>query len=263
MAKKQVEEQPGDPAGPPEGTDLVDWEAKMMQEAKDVAAVERPSVGILSFRGGILTYEGNEVPGNEMPCIIIASAFENRYYIDAWDPDNIESPDCFALGLATEGKVPVMAPHENVLRPLNSTCKGCKMNEWGSDTSRPGAKGKACKEIRRLALIPYKEDLTAEEITNAEVALAKIPVTSVKHWANFVNFVGAKYNRPPWAVAAKISVKPHAKTQIEVGFEFLAPMPTELLSVLNAKREATVPTMMVPYDSKAESEEAPADSDKY
>jgi hypothetical protein len=112
-------------------------------------------------------------------------------------------------------------------------------------------------------LLPYKEDLTAEDITNAEVALAKIPVTSVKHWANFVNLVGAKYNRPPWAVAAKISVKPHAKTQIEVGFEFLTPMPTELLSVLNAKREATVPVMMVPYDTKAESEEAPADSDKY
>jgi hypothetical protein len=155
-----------------------------------------------------------------------------------------------------------MVPHENVLNPINKTCKGCKYNDWGSDP-RPGSRGKACKEIRRLALIPYQEGLTEEDITNAEVALAKIPVTSVKHWANFVNLVGAKHNRPPWAVAAKISVKPHAKTQIEVGFELLGLMPTELLSVLNAKREATVPVMMVPYDSKAESEEAPADSEKY
>jgi hypothetical protein len=247
-----------------ESTELVNWEEKMLQEAKDVAAVERPSVGILSFRSGILSYEGNEVPGNNMDCIIVASAFENRLYKGAWDPDNIDSPDCFAIGLAQEGVAPVMSPHDNVAHPENDICKGCKQNEWGSDTSRPGSKGKACKEIRRLALIPYNDELTVESITGAEVALAKIPVTSVRNWGNFVNMVGAKYKRPPWAVAANISVKPHTKWQLEVSFNFVAPMPTELLGALDAKRQSVLPALMAPYDAKAEeSGEIPVDSDKF
>ena len=245
------------------GTELVNWEAKLMQEARDVAATERPSIGTLSFRSGILSYEGNEIEGNKMDCIIIASAFENRWYKDAWDPDNIDSPDCFALAMAVDAKMPVMVPHENVINPVNDVCKGCKLNDWGSDP-RPNSRGKACKEIRRLAIIPYTgRDMTPDGVSGAEVALAKIPVTSVKHWSNFVNLVGAKYKRPPWAVAANISVKPHVSNQIEVKFEFVAPMPTELLAALNAKRESVIPALMTPYDSKSTDSEPVEDSKKY
>lgn len=245
-----------------EGKELVNWEEKLAAEAKDVAATERPSVGTISFRSGVLAYGELIYPNNELDCVVVNQTFENRWYPGDWDPDNIVPPDCFAIDKDKEA----LAPHENSERPQAKTCADCELAKWGSDP-RPGNRGKACGEIRRLAVIPYDaKNTTVEMITQAEVALMKIPVTSVRNWSNYVNKVGAAHRRPPWAVITKVKVVPDQKTQFKVIFDCPGTLPDDVLSALDAKRQSVIPVLMTPYDKPAaegEPTEDKPDSTKY
>jgi hypothetical protein len=233
-------------------------EQQLAEYATEASAKERPSVSSISLRGGIMTYEGDAYPDNELTCIVVNHCFENRWYKGTFDPDNIDSPQCFAISMNKEDLV----PHPNADAQAE-VCNKCSKNEWGSDP-RPNSRGKACKEIRRLALIPYVPELSPENVGDTEVAILKLPVTSVKNWSNYVNKVGASMKRPPWSVITKIKVVPDQKTQFKVTFDCPGAVDTALLTGLNNKREAVLPLLTAPYDPPTEgSAEEAAESDKY
>ena len=241
-----------------ESTELVNWEERLAGDAKDIAATERPSVSRISVRSGILSYEDTPYPDNTLDCIVVNHCFENRWYDTDWDPDNIVPPRCFALAFEKEGLV----PHANADAQATS-CAECPKAKWGSDP-RPTSKGKACGEIRRLAIIPYNTELTPEMITEAELALMSIPVTSVRNWSNYVNKVGASYRRPPWAVVTTIKVIPDTKTQFKVTFDSPRALDDALLGALDTKRGSVVSALTQPYDAPGPAEQGvAADSDKY
>jgi hypothetical protein len=229
-----------------------EWQAELAQAAKDASAKETPSVSSISFRSGVMAYQGQPVPGNTMPCIIVGSAYERALYEGPFDPNNPKNPVCFALTTDGEnGK-----PHENSLKPQNATCAGCPNDEWGS--AGEGRRGKACKEIRRLALIPADKLQSAADILNAELASAKVPVTSVGNWSNHVHKVAAVHNMPVWAVVSRISVKPHIKNQFEVFFDIEDTIEdVEALTALKTKVAHVEPFVMTPYSMATEEETKP------
>lgn len=258
-----------------ESKELTNWEDELAQQAVAVSAKERPAVSAISFRGGVMTYEGDAMPNNEMKCIVVNHCFENRWYEGAFDPDNIDLPRCFAIALEKEelrphenGRPPMIVPKEGEPGEphLATQCKGCPKNEWASDP-RPGSRGKACKEIRRLAVIPYTDNLTPDNVIDTEMAVIKLPVTSVKNWSNYVNKVGASMKRPPWSVVTLVKVVPDQKTQFKVLFDCVSAVESDYLTPLNAKREAVMPALTAPYDAPSEGdgepEEATNESTKY
>lgn len=222
-------------------SDVIRWEDKLAQEAKAVAALERPALSQISTRAGQLVYQGQPIPGNKLPCIVIASAFENRYYASKFDPNKREAPKCFALSVTSED----MVPHEVVLEKQSETCATCPMFKWGSDPN--GGKGKACKQVRRLALIPAAAAVDGT-IKTAEMALISIPVTSAKNWANYVNSCAAEYARPPWAVITEISTSPDAKTQFQIKFATKTLVGDEFLSAVQSRVESAQQVLLTPYD---------------
>lgn len=255
--------------------ELTNWEDELASQAVTVSAKERPAVSQISLRGGIMTYESDAMPNNEMKCIVVNHCFENRWYEGAFDPDNIDLPRCFALALEKEelrphenGRPPMIVPKEGEEGEprLSTQCKGCPKNEWGSDP-RPGSRGKACKEIRRLAVLPYTDTLNPDNVADTEMAVIKLPVTSVKNWSNYVNKVGASLKRPPWSVITLIKVVPDQKTQFKVLFDCVNAVEPAFLTPLNAKREAVMPALTAPYDAPSEGdsepEEATTESTKY
>jgi len=223
-----------------------EWAEELAQAAKDVSAVETPSIANVSFRSGVLSIGGQPQPGNTLECIVVETAFERSLYDGPFDPNRIKNPICFALKEATKEDDAGMSPHENSLHPQNETCSGCPMNEWGS--AGEGRRGKACKEVRRLALIPADKLENVDDIRSAELAMAKIPVTSVSNWSNYVHHVSAVHSVPYWAVVTKISVQPHIKNQFEVLFEVVDGVDdVEALTALKAKRQLTRPFVMAAY----------------
>ena len=172
----------------------------------------------LSTKGGTLTYRGDPVANNKLACVILTGPIERLYYSSRYDPTKIVPPDCFAIGTsATE-----MAPAASAPKPQHSKCDGCPMNEWGS--SPTGGKGKACRETRRLLLVPADAISTPDAVKSAEVAALRPPVTSLKNYANYVQTIAATLKRPPLAVISEISVAPDAKTQFKVNFSMVKPI---------------------------------------
>jgi hypothetical protein len=231
---------------------VINWQERISKMARASAAAEVITGKFLSCRGGILTYNGTPVAGNALECVIVASTHEHQYYPNPFNPAKVESPLCYAFGkLADDGEIPPMVPHPESTKVQAKSCDSCPMMAWGSDPL--GGRGKACKEVRRLALIPMSALKDPEKILGSEEAYLKVPVMSVQNWSNYVHLVAA-HETEVFAVVTKLSVVPDARTQFRVNFEMVGKITdNNLLGHLYAKHEKAHRAIDFPYP-KSEAE---------
>lgn len=231
-----------------ESTAVVDYMKELNALAVSTAEAEKPSGNWISFKSGILSINGIAMKGNKAPVVVIHSIFENQLYADKYDPNNLQPPVCFAFAEKDED----LKPHPDAAQPQAASCAECPKNAWGSDPG--GGKGKACKNVRRLAMISAND---LDEISKAEVALAKLPVTSVKNWSSYANQIANVLKIPPLAVITEISTEPDAKTQFQVNFQLMDKIEDgEKIKALLGKRRDTTPLIFAPYDKPSQAAEA-------
>lgn len=233
----------------------VSWEEQMKADAKSMLEAERPSMATMSFKSGVMSIDDQPVAGNEITCIIIAAVAENSFYTERYNPDVKAIPACYAIG---EGKNQDLVPHEKAKERQHEYCfksehDQCPKFEWGSDPN--GGRGKACKERRRLALIPATG--------TSEMIVCSIPPTSLKNWSNFVLEVAATTGRPVYGVIATMKVVPDAKNQFMVKFGVVEPVADNVLPALIAKRAAALENLLQPYPEVDEEEQKPAKKRKF
>lgn len=248
-------------------TAIAKWDEELAKFAEESAKMEENSGGgqFFSIRAGVLSFQDNQLPNNEMAVIIIDSIIENTYYEGEYDPDVPAAPTCFAFGRVEDE----MAPHKLVFEAGNQQCgtsglcDGCEMNEFGSADK---GRGKACKNTRRLAMIPVGrftkdgsldliEDL--EHYQTVEPGYMKLPVTSVKGYSTFVKQVATSLKRPPFGIITKVKVIPDPKSQFKVIFEPLMNVPDELMGAVMKRHEDIKAVIDFPY-VPFEEEEKPA-----
>jgi hypothetical protein len=234
--------------------EVVSWQDMMATEAKEVAKTERPAVGRISLQSGIMAYEGTPVPDNEMTCIVAAVIEEQVYYDQPYEAGVVNPPACFAYGEPGSG----LRAHEAV--PDRDWehwghCDACIMNQW----RKPPKKGKPCGNRRKLAILPG--DITAEEMTAAEIAVLSLPVMSVKNWGTYVNILSAQHQATCWGVMTKVMVRPDARSQFRVHFEFVALLDEAIIGAVHSKIDLCKATLAVPYDLSPKEETE--DSGKY
>ena len=193
------------------------------------------------------------MPGNKVEAIIVAATYRNAFYADRFDANNIKNPNCFALSDTDKD----MVPHMNVIEPEADNCHDCPKAEWGSDPN--GGRGKACKQTRRLVLIPANAlDEGPEKLKTAELAIMDIPVTSVRNYSQFVNTLSASAGVPVWAAVCQISVVPDIKTQFKVLFQAMRIVPsTELLDAIKIRKEEALRIGLLPYEETASKDDEP------
>lgn len=245
-------------------TALIKWDEELAKQAEIAASMEANTGGgqFFSTKGGILSWQGAPLPGNQMAVIILDSIFENVYYEGRYDPDTPQSPTCFAFGRDEK----TMRPHQIVIDAgdhQHDQCAGCPMNEFGSaETGR----GKACRNTRRLAMIPAgtfnaagKFELIEDEEHFASTAIGfmKLPVTSVKGYSSFVKQVAGALRRPPFGIVTKVKIVPDPKSQFKVVFEPIMTVPDELLGIIMQRHEEAKSIIDFPYQPNDE-EDAPA-----
>lgn len=224
--------------------EVASWQAAMEQQAKNISEKETVGTGSLSFKGGRIRHGDNDI-GDQLECVVIAASVEKTYYDKPYDKDNIEPPRCFSQSIYEDA----MVPHENVKDPIHETCKGCPKAEFG--TARQG-KGPACKTHRRLVVLPTIPEMTPAYIGEGEVAMAKIPPTSVKHWQRYSKAV-ADGGMPPWAVKTTIHSALHDKFQFEVTFKLAGPVGDgELLAAIHARTEPAEQMLLKPFEYEEE-----------
>ena len=239
-----------------ETKDVVPWKEQMALDAQRVQKQERPASSFISLKSGVMTYQDEQIKDNVLECMVVAFCTEHVHYDKPYDPDSIEPPRCFAQSLEPAG----MVPHTNVIDPINDVCYKCPLAEFG--TAMQG-KGPACKTYRKL-MIMTSDNLKKETMEDAELAVIRIPPTSVKNWSTYANKIATTVGVPPWAVVTKIIVKPHPKKQFEVTFEHVADIKNdEALSQIHLRIEDADKGLLVPYTYDKEEESTEENSDKY
>ncbi len=224
-------------------TAVAKWDEALAARA-NIAKKAEASVSTgewISMKGGQLSYQGNVVPGNKMDVVILAYRLENQFYEGKYDPSQPQAPSCYAFGIDDES----LAPHEKSENRQAEACHGCPNNEWGSSET---GRGKACKNVRRVCVIPADAlDNGAEGIKDASWAFLKVSVTSVKGWAGYVNQL-AQLSRPPLAFVTEISVTPDADSKFKVNFNAKESIEDgELIGALLEKADKAEGAIEFPY----------------
>lgn len=234
------------------GKGLAKWDEELARQAALAQGMEESTLtggNFIGTKGGILTYQGAEVPGNKMNVIILGHVLHNMFYEGKYDSNNPASPVCYAFG----EKEASMVPHEKAEAKQADECDGCPMNEYGSaDTG----KGKACKNSRRLMVIP--ED-ALQDLENANPALIHTPTTSGKAWAGYVVNLATTLRRPPLAVVTEISLAPDPKNQFKMQFKLVEKIDDgALIEGIIALAQKHKKDLTNPYPANADREDRPA-----
>lgn len=158
-----------------------------MSKAKEVAAVESnlpvnvedvikkqlqeqrgqlgalPSNKISTRNKEFTTPDGQTGPILE--CIILDFVWFMVNYPGAYNANNPQQPNCFAVG--RENPEPKagekgLKPHPDAADPQHTDCEECPKNQW---KSAPSGNGKACKNQRRLIVLPINADEDSEPMT--------------------------------------------------------------------------------------------------
>lgn len=228
------------PAAKKTGGALVKWDEALAAKAKKAQKVASNVGGgggnFLSFKGGKLAYKDAKIPGDAMDCIVLSAVAENNFFEGRFDPKKPQSPLCYAFG-SPDGEDDEMKPHDAVFKAGNNQadmCANCEHNEWGSAEK---GRGKACKNVVRLALIPasvLKEKDVEAAIKAAEVAYAKLPVTSGKNWSGYVGTLDDKHFLQ---FITKLSVVAGEEDYFSVEFEAVEEIDGPAIGALLAKSD--------------------------
>lgn len=208
-----------------------EWREEMKRYVTDDQAVAAGGGGwpFISTRGGVLTYLDN--PFEELDVIILGARRTNLFYEGDFDPDEPRGPTCFAIAKKEED----LAPPGELETKQHDACKGCWANAFGS--SEKSKRGKACKNVVRLALLPA-DRLNAGVLGELEGARLSVPVTSVKNFGNYAAKISSGLELPLFAVVTRIGAEPHPKNQYQLTFEPVGAITDqEVLTTLARRRQ--------------------------
>lgn len=179
---------------------LTDVEKMILAESEqDQAAYDAEPVYIRVAPGGIGQFVLGDETAKGFNAIVVLSQ-KNRGY---WPEASTGAPPLCASqdglsgvfnALASDSQIhaakSARLPHPAIPLldagkdiPARFSCATCPMNQWGSMHQRKGGTGKACKEMRRLFLVP--EGWTVP-------AVFMLPPTSVKAWDAYCSKLSAK-----------------------------------------------------------------------
>lgn len=235
---------------------MVTWKNRIAElSAQAVATEESASTGpsYISLRSGRMSVRKQPLPGDKIQAVILDAIIERHFYTDKFDAENPVPPACYAFGRDAS----TMAPHDQAGSKQSDRCAKCPNNAWGTGTD---GKGKACKEVRRMSLLP--EPALEGDVASEEVLMLKLPVTSVKNYSSLVTRCNAM-GKATFQGVTEIASVPDNKTQFQVTFKWLSSIDDDAtLEALVNKVDAIQEDLWKPYPAAPETT-APKKAAKY
>lgn len=228
-----------------------EWIARLADAAKEQASTEKPTGNFFSTKSGVLSWNGMALPNNKMEVIAIAALHENVLYAQKYSAAQSASPVCYAYSLTGTD----MAPHADAEKPQTPKCKDCLHLKWGSADN---SIGKACREVRRLSLLPASAAASPDAAMAATSGFLRVPITSVKNWVGYVNKLAAQ-QVPTFAAVCEVALVPDAKSMFAVTFTPVRQITdTGVLGALVQRVELEKVALQVPYARRIDQTNAAA-----
>ena len=206
--------------------DVSDWKAALKNTAqRQTQEGVGEGMKYISLAGGLMSIGDDIIPNNTLECVILGSVIERSWYDRPYNPDDKSGPDCFAIASFKDN----LAPHVDVPSPPCDSCGACPKAEFG--TALQG-KGPACKTRQRLIVMPTPA--TPEAVADGDLAMLKVPPTSVTNYTRYIRALGSN-TQSFWSVATMIKAAPHPKKQLEVTFTLAKPLPEGIIAAVYAR----------------------------
>jgi hypothetical protein len=193
-----------------------DWQEEVDRHVADAAASVGSSTGwpFISLKGGVFTINGEE-SGKVLDCVLLGAVFENDYYEGEFDPQAVARPVCQAIAKTEDQLAPSQEEGSRPPKPQHERCAGCWANAFNTDPR--GGKGKACKNLRRLALLPA-DRLDAATLGEVAGARLRVPLTSVREYAAYANKLATGFRRPLFSVVTRLELVTDTKALFKLTF---------------------------------------------
>lgn len=172
---------------------IEDMIKKQLQEQnKQLGALPSNKIGL---KNKVFTLpDGQSSPG-PLECVVLDFSWFMVHYTGLYNAANPQKPNCFAVGRENPDSG-LLAPHESVKKPLGKDCGSCAKNQWGSAAT---GKGKACKNQRRLILVPPNFTEDTEPMT------LYVSPQGLKNWDKYASRLNAEHGALPVQVVTAIS----------------------------------------------------------
>ena len=178
-------------------TALASFQAELQQELKDLANYAPPPSGNqITTKGKLFTLPDGQASPGPLNAIILDWRYNNSYFEGVYDKSNPQPPVCWAINKAPSE----LAPSAASPKKQNETCDGCAMDKWKSS---PTGKGKACKNVCRLALVP------ADANEKSKPMIINVSPTALKQWGNYLTRLKTQLGMLPVQVVTEISFNPN------------------------------------------------------
>lgn len=243
-AAKAAPKKPGNAVAikKPSGGALVSIKEQMAAELAALGDRTAPASGDkISTKGKKFTLPNGDTP-DVLQAVIVDFVSYNAFYEGAYNKDAIVPPTCFALGT-----VPIkMAPPDSVPVKQNDDCATCTMNAFGSDGN-----GKACKNHRRLALLPPGGD------ANDPLWILDVSPTGIKAFDAYVKSVATKFHVTPIGVVTELYFD---EALDYPSLRFRDPQPNESMAEHWERREEAMERLLQEPDTSGYAAPAPPKS---
>lgn len=181
-------------------TNLVDIKAQLAAQVAALAERTAPATGAtirVTQDKKFKFPDGTE--DKEFDGVIVDFVTTRKYYPGVFDANNITPPACFAISEQPKG----MVPSPNSPDKQADSCDTCPQNQWGS----AGA-GKACKEGRKLGLLPPTGE--NEDPSQTPMWVMEVSPTALKPFDGYVNSVAKAFGLPPVGVVSHFAFDPNS-----------------------------------------------------
>lgn len=186
------------------GTAVVSQEAIEAELRKQLATmnerVSAPGQNKISVKGKMFTLPGQKPQPGPLRCIILDYIWALAHYPGAYNQNKPQDPNCFAVGREKpeSGK---LTPHETSPEKQGVNCKTCPKNQWKSDPK--GGNGRACKNQRRLLIVPVGADANTQPYT------IYVSPKGLKGFDAYLTELNSVYNLDPIQVVTDIDFDPN------------------------------------------------------
>lgn len=175
----------------------------IQEQMKKALAEQKNQLGALpankiQLKDKKFTLPDGQSSSGPLECIVLDFIWDMIHYPGVYNSNNPQKPDCFALGRETP-ESGLLKPHESVAKPQHSDCRDCPMNQWGSS---PVGKGKACKNQRRLIVVPPNFDETTDPMT------MYVSPAGLKNFDKYVSRLRNEHGLLPVQVITEIAFDP-------------------------------------------------------
>lgn len=141
--------------------------ARIEEVQENLATVENFKLPRIKMTGdGAELIEGEE-PLKILQGVLVHNKKTNVYYDKPYNPSVVEPPTCYSL----DGEIPAqdMKNKDGTPRaPVNKTCRGCPMAEFGTNSMKSG---KACRNMKPMFLLLGDEAMIPRQLTVSPTGL--------------------------------------------------------------------------------------------